>query len=99
MDKKEVSDRAALKLHYNKKNSTVLKGFEKAFTITFLDSSEDLAELYFLESKCTNKLQAKININRTILPYNREAIKLKQLFYILRLIFIYLHFCTLFFQK
>ena len=48
---------------------TVIKEIEKAFTITFLDSSEDQAELDFLESNWTNKLQAKININRTILPF------------------------------
>ena len=71
MNKNEVSDRAALKLHYCKNHPTVIKEFEKAFTITFLDSSENQAELDFLESKWTNKLQAKININRTILPFYR----------------------------
>ena len=45
IDKNEVSDRAALKLHYNKKHPTIIKEFEKAFTITFLDSSEDQAEI------------------------------------------------------
>ena len=54
-----------------KKQPTIIKEFEKAFTITFLDSSEDQAELDFLESKWTNKLQAKTNINKTILPFYR----------------------------
>ena len=58
MDKNEVSDRAALKLHYNKKHPTIIKGLEKTFTITFLDSSEDQAELVCFESKWTIKLQA-----------------------------------------
>ena len=69
MDKNEVSDRASLKLHYYKNHLIVIKEIEKAFTLTFLASSEDQAELDFLESKWTNKLQAKININRTILPF------------------------------
>ena len=51
MDKNEVRDRAALKLHHYKKHPTIIKEFEKVFTITFLDSSEDQGELYFLESK------------------------------------------------
>ena len=71
MNKNEVNDRAALKLHYNKNHPTIFKEFENAFTITFLDSSEDQTELDFLESKWTNKLQAKININKTILPFYR----------------------------
>ena len=71
MDKNEVNDRAALKLHYNKKHPTIIKEFEKPFTITFLDSSEDQAELDFFERKWTNKLQAKININKTIVIFHR----------------------------
>ena len=54
--KNELSDRATLKLHYNKKHPATIKGFEKDFTSTFLDSSDDQAELDFLESKWTNKL-------------------------------------------
>ena len=71
MDKNEVNDRAALKLHYNRNHPTIFIEFENAFTITFLDSSENQTELDFLESKWTNKLQAKININKTILPFYR----------------------------
>ena len=71
MDKNEVSDQVALKLHYNKNHPTIIKQFEKAFTITFLDSSEDQTELDFLESKWTNKQRAKININKIILPFYR----------------------------
>ena len=44
MDKNEVIDQAALKKHYCKNHTTVIKEFEKAFTKTFLDSSEDQAE-------------------------------------------------------
>ena len=47
MDKNEVSDRAALKLHYNKNHPTIIKEFEKAFIITSLDSLEDQTELDF----------------------------------------------------
>ena len=56
-----------IKLPYYKKHPTVTKEFKKAFTLTFLDSSEDQAELDYLESKWNNKLQAKINKNITVL--------------------------------
>ena len=58
-----------IKLPYYKKHPNVTKEFEKAFTITFLDSSEDHAELDYLEIKQKNKLQAKINENITILSF------------------------------
>ena len=60
MAKNKVSDLAAFKLDFNINIWLYLIKFEKAFTVTFLDSSEDQAELDLLESKWTNKLQAKI---------------------------------------
>ena len=60
MAKNKVSDLAAFKLDFNINIWLYLIKFEKAFTVTFLDSSEDQAELNLLESKWTNKLQAKI---------------------------------------
>ena len=67
----EINDKAALKLHYTKKHPTSNKVFKKAFSITFIDTTKNHSELDFLESKWINKLQATININKTILPFYR----------------------------
>ena len=67
----EINDRAALKLHYTKKHPTSNKVSKKSFSITFIDTTKNHSELDFLESKWINKLQATININKTILPFYR----------------------------
>ena len=67
----EINDRAALKLHYTKQHPTPNKVFNKAFSITFIDTTKNHLELDFLESKWINKLQATINRNKTVLPFYR----------------------------
>ena len=67
----DVSDRAALKIHYAKKHKTSKKDLKEAFSIIFVDTTKNYSDLDFLESKWINKLEATININKTILPLYR----------------------------
>ena len=67
----EVNDRAALKLHYARKHKTSKKDLKEAFSIIFVDANNNYSDLDVLESKWINKLEATININKTILPLQR----------------------------
>ena len=67
----EVNDRAALKLHYAKKHKTSKKNLKEAFSVIFVGTTNNYSDLDFLESKWINKLEATININKTILPLYR----------------------------
>jgi hypothetical protein len=65
----ETGDSAALRLHYDlhhnaKKNRTLAE----AFTVTFVDKPQSARQLDLTESVWINRLQASININKTILP-------------------------------
>ena len=66
-----VNDRAALKLHYAKKHKTSKKYLKEAISIIFVDTTNNYSNLDFLESKWINKLEATIDINKTILPLYR----------------------------
>ena len=71
MNTSKTNDQAALKLHYANKHQTSSKSFEEAYSITFTDSTSNHSNLDYLESKWVNLLQANININKTILSFNR----------------------------
>ena len=66
-----INDRAALKLHYAKKHKTSKKDLREAFLVIFVDTTNNYSDLDFLESKWINKLEATINISKTILPLYR----------------------------
>ena len=65
----EKNDKAALRIHYQQKHqSTVDLTLPQAYTVTFVDKPCDRGTLDYMESYWIQKLQATININRTILP-------------------------------
>ena len=47
------------------------KNLKEAFSVIFVDTTNNYSDLDFLESKWINKLEATININKTILPLYR----------------------------
>ena len=51
MTNSETNDRAALKLHYTNKHPTSNKNFEEAYSFIFIDSTNNLTNLDYLESK------------------------------------------------
>ena len=67
----ETNDRAALKLHYAHKHPKSKKDFKNAYSVVFVDTAANHADLDFLESRWIGCLQANININKTILPLYR----------------------------
>ena len=65
----EKNDRAALRTHYSKKHS--VSGdltLPQAYSVIFVDKPCNKAMLDMFESQWIQKLRAKININRTVLP-------------------------------
>ena len=61
-----VNDRSALKVNYAKKHKTLKKDLKVAFSTIFVDTTNNYSDLDFFESKWINKLEATININKTI---------------------------------
>ena len=62
-------DTAALRLHYDEEhNNDKYIPITSAFTVTFLYQPTSTRQLDFAESALINRLDAKININRTVLP-------------------------------
>ena len=68
---RNVNDRAVLKLQYAKKHKTSKKDFKEAFSIIFVDTTKNYSDLNFFKTKWINKLEATININKTILQLHR----------------------------
>ena len=65
----ENNDKAALLAHYAKAHASDMDiNLDQAFTVTFLEKPRDLRFLDILESRWINRLNAKINICKTILP-------------------------------
>ena len=54
-----------------KKNKTSKKDLKEAFSILFVDTTEGYSDLDLFKMKWTNKLEATITINKTILPLYR----------------------------
>ena len=55
-------------LNYITPNTQNIKKYLKeAFSIIFVDTTKNYSDLYFFESKWINKLEATINIKKTIL--------------------------------
>ena len=66
---KNTTDQAALRVHYDhhhpgEKN----KALPSAYKVVFVDKPRTAKLLDFTESVWINRLQAKININKTVLP-------------------------------
>ena len=65
----EKNDRAALRTHYFKKHSLLNDlTLPQAYSVTFVDKPHNKGMLDTYESQWIQKLKAKININRTVLP-------------------------------
>jgi hypothetical protein len=65
----DVGDKAALLKHYSTFHPTESgRDLEAAFTVTFVDRSNDPSGLDLLESRWINRLKATINISKTVLP-------------------------------
>ena len=67
----EDGDRAALLTHYKKKHNGHTYTFAEAFLVTFIDRPNSTEHLDIMESNWICRLQADININKTILPHYR----------------------------
>ena len=66
---KEITDQAALRCHYDTKHPDE-KGrtLPQAFKVFFVDQPNSMKQLDLCESLWVNRLQAQININKTLLP-------------------------------
>ena len=66
---KEITDQAALRCHYDTKHPDE-KGrtLPQAFKVFFVDQPNSMKQLDSSESLWVNRLQAQININKTLLP-------------------------------
>ena len=65
----EGGDKAALRLHYVNHHSTQQNAtLPSIFKVTFVDKPDSFKDLDLMESRWIKRLQAKININETILP-------------------------------
>ena len=65
-------DRAALKIHFRKEHPPAKDDdLANAFTVTFVDKPDNPKNLDRLESNWISRLEAKININKTMLPKYR----------------------------
>ena len=65
----EKNDRAALRTHYAKNHSlSNTLTLPQAYSVTFIDKPHSKGMLDIYESQWIQKLKAKININRTVLP-------------------------------
>jgi len=65
------SDRASLIIHYQTKhnaNINSLPEIHNCFKVIFLQEPREVTKLDIAESRWINKLNAQININRTVLP-------------------------------
>ena len=65
----DKGDSAALRLHYHQRhNGEKHRAITSAFTVTFIHQPEKMQHLDYAESVWINRLEANININKTILP-------------------------------
>ena len=63
------NDAAALKTHYTKYHQDHVNiDISLAFSVTFVDKPDRKSRLDFSESVWINRLEAVININKTLLP-------------------------------
>ena len=66
---KGVGDQAALRVHYDTQHPAGKdKELSQAFIVIFVDKPNEFRNLDFCESLWVNRLQAQINLNRTLLP-------------------------------
>ena len=66
---KGVGDQAALRVHYDTQHQADKdKELPQAFRVIFVDQPDQVRNLDLCESLWVNRLQASININRTLLP-------------------------------